>query len=128
MTPIISIVFAIVMAVLSSVHSYLIVLYSGRNKVAKDVGFYYMSNAGGRLIGTLLSGILCEYTGNSWGLIIPLWVSCIFLLFSGGLSYYLRPHVLVPQALEKEKEKGKMIEGEESKIEMKTIESYDVYL
>ena len=66
-TPIVSILFAIVMAVLSSTHSYLIVLYAGRNKVAKDVGFYYMSNAGGRLIGTLVSGLLCEYTSRTWG-------------------------------------------------------------
>ena len=95
LTPIVSIVFAIFMAVLSSIHSYLIVLYSGRNKVAKDVGFYYMSNAGGRLIGTLFSGILCEYTGKTWGLIIPLWVSCLFLLVSCGLSVYLKPHKVV---------------------------------
>ncbi|KAK9797051.1 hypothetical protein WJX73_008033 [Symbiochloris irregularis] len=43
------------------VHSYLIVRYAEGNKIAMSVGFYYMANAGGRLIGTLLSGFLYTY-------------------------------------------------------------------
>ena len=50
--------FAMVFAVNSSVHSYLIVLYSNKDKVAMDLGYYYMANAGGRLIGTMSSGFL----------------------------------------------------------------------
>ena len=46
-TPVLFAVFAVVMAVLSALHSYLIVLYAGRNKVAKDVGFYYMTTLAG---------------------------------------------------------------------------------
>ena len=60
-TPFFFVIFAVVMAVVSAVHSFLIVAYAGRDKVAKEVGFYYMSNAGGRLVGTLLSGIVYEY-------------------------------------------------------------------
>jgi MFS family permease len=49
-------VFGIVFAVNSSLHSYLIVALSNTDNVAMDVGFYYMANAAGRLLGTLLSG------------------------------------------------------------------------
>merc|ERR1719199_86133 len=42
--------FAIIFAVNSSVHSYLVVRYADGNKVATSVGFYYMSNAMGRLM------------------------------------------------------------------------------
>ena len=40
--------FGAVFAVNSSVHSYLILAYSDGDKVALNVGFYYMANAGGR--------------------------------------------------------------------------------
>jgi hypothetical protein len=50
--------FAVVFAVNSSIHSYLVVKYAKREKVAVSVGFYYMSNAAGRLVGTLGSGVL----------------------------------------------------------------------
>lgn len=53
--------FCVVFAVNSAVHSYLIVRYSGDDKVAATVGFYYMANAVGRLVGTLLSGAIYEY-------------------------------------------------------------------
>ena len=55
-------VFCLVFAVNSAVHSYLIVRYAGSDKVAADVGFYYMSNAAGRLGGVLVSGALYEYS------------------------------------------------------------------
>ena len=50
-----------VFAVNSSVHSYLILAYSDGVKVAMNVGFYYMANAGGRLTGTVLSGALYQF-------------------------------------------------------------------
>lgn len=55
--------FGIVFAINSSVHSYLILAYSDDDKVATNVGFYYMANAGGRLFGTLLSGVIFEFFG-----------------------------------------------------------------
>ena len=56
--------FCLVFAVNSSIHSYLIVRYSGGDKVAADVGFYYMSNAAGRFVGTLVSGALYEWSAG----------------------------------------------------------------
>jgi len=56
--------FCVVFAVNSSIHSYLIVRYSGGDKVASDIGFYYMSNAVGRFTGTLVSGALYQYTSS----------------------------------------------------------------
>ncbi len=50
------IVFGVVFAMSSAVHSYLILAYAQGDKVAMNVGFYYMANAGGRLTGTVLSG------------------------------------------------------------------------
>ena len=44
-------------------HSYLILAYSDGDEVATNVGFYYMANAGGRLFGTLLSGVIFEFFG-----------------------------------------------------------------
>ena len=54
--------FCLVFAVNSAVHSYLIVRYAGTDKVAADVGYYYMSNAAGRLFGMLVSGALYQYS------------------------------------------------------------------
>lgn len=48
--------FGIVFAINSAIHSFLILRYADSDRVAMKVGFYYMANAGGRLIGTLLSG------------------------------------------------------------------------
>ena len=50
-----------------------------------------MSNAGGRLIGTLLSGVIYEYTSNAWGLSICLWVAAGFLGISSVVSFFLPP-------------------------------------
>ncbi len=44
-------------------HSYLVLAYTDKDSVAVDVGFYYMANAGGRLLGTLLSGLVFEIAG-----------------------------------------------------------------
>ncbi|MGZ3456863.1 MAG: organoarsenical effux MFS transporter ArsJ, partial [Polyangiales bacterium] len=62
--------FGLVFAINSSVHSFLILAYSKDDDVALNVGFYYMANAGGRLLGTLLSGLLFQLAGVSgcmWG-------------------------------------------------------------
>ncbi len=56
-------IFGLPFAVNSSLHSYLILAYAGSRKVAEDVGFYYAANAGGRLMGTLLSGLLYQWGG-----------------------------------------------------------------
>ena len=55
--------FGFVFAVNSSVHSYLIVAYARSDAVSLDIGFYYMANAGGRLIGTIMSGIIYQAFG-----------------------------------------------------------------
>ncbi len=57
------IVFGIIFALNSAVHSYLILAYTDRENVAMNVGFYYMANASGRLLGTLLSGALYQVAG-----------------------------------------------------------------
>ncbi len=55
--------FGVPFAVNSSLHSYLILAYAGSRKAAEDVGFYYAANATGRLMGTLLSGLLYQVGG-----------------------------------------------------------------
>lgn len=57
--------FCVVFAVNSAVHSYLVLRYAEGNRAAVTVGFYYCSNAAGRLLGTLMSGILYTYAGAS---------------------------------------------------------------
>ncbi|MEX2577998.1 MAG: organoarsenical effux MFS transporter ArsJ [Verrucomicrobiales bacterium] len=69
-------VFGVVFAVNSAVHSYLILAYTDSDKVALNVGFYYMANAGGRLAGTLLSGLVYLEAG----LVGCLWTSSAFVL------------------------------------------------
>lgn len=64
-------VFGVVFAINSAVHSYLIVAFSDADKVALNVGFYYMANAVGRLMGTLASGVVYQMAG----LTATLWVS-----------------------------------------------------
>ena len=55
--------FGYVFALNSSVHSYLILAFAGAERVTMDVGFYYMANAAGRLLGTLLSGVSYQLGG-----------------------------------------------------------------
>ena len=55
--------FGFVFAVNSSVHSYLILAFGSAERITRDVGFYYMANAAGRLIGTLLSGLSYQMGG-----------------------------------------------------------------
>jgi predicted MFS family arabinose efflux permease len=84
--------FMIVFAINSSVHSYLILAYSEDDEVATNVGFYYMANAGGRLIGTLLSGMIFEY----YGFIGCLLASGAFVLTAAMLSFNLPRAAGVP--------------------------------
>jgi hypothetical protein len=56
--------FAVVFAINSSIHSFLVVNYASTEKLAVSVGFYYMSNAVGRLFGTLGSGLIYTYVGD----------------------------------------------------------------
>jgi predicted MFS family arabinose efflux permease len=81
-------VFGAVFAVNSSLHSYLIVNYAGEEGVSLDVGFYYMANAMGRLLGTVLSGWLYQ----SYGLAMCLWVSTGFIVLTVLISIGLPKH------------------------------------
>ncbi|MCO4757109.1 MAG: organoarsenical effux MFS transporter ArsJ [Oceanospirillaceae bacterium] len=82
------ILFGILFAINSSLHSYLIVSYAKEDGASMDVGFYYMANASGRLIGTLLSGWLFQV----YGLSACLWISALFLLITSALSLALPRH------------------------------------
>ncbi|WP_299873185.1 organoarsenical effux MFS transporter ArsJ [uncultured Cocleimonas sp.] len=75
-------VFGVAFAINSAVHSYLILAYSDNDKVSMNVGFYYMANAGGRLAGTVLSGLVYQ----SYGLVGCLWISAAFVLMAAILS------------------------------------------
>ncbi len=77
--------FGFLFAVNSSVHSYLILAYTAHDDVALNVGFYYMANAAGRLVGTLLSGLVFQFAG----LVGCLWVSAGFVFVAGGISLLL---------------------------------------
>jgi MFS family permease len=55
--------FGFVFAINSSVHSYLILAFGSADRITRDVGFYYMANAAGRLLGTLLSGVSYQLGG-----------------------------------------------------------------
>jgi hypothetical protein len=79
------IAFGVIFAMNSAVHSYLILAYADGDKVAMNVGFYYMANAGGRLTGTVLSGALYQWQG----LVACLWASVGFVLAAGALSLLL---------------------------------------
>lgn len=79
--------FGAVFAINSSLHSYLIVSYAKEDGASLDVGFYYMANAMGRLIGTLLSGWVYQIAGLS----ACLWVSTFFISLAALISVAL-PH------------------------------------
>ena len=79
-------IFGAVFAINSSLHSYLIVSYAGSDGVSLDVGFYYMANAMGRLIGTVLSG----WVYQNYGLEACLWISSGFVAMATLLSLKLK--------------------------------------
>ncbi len=74
--------FGALFAINSSLHSYLIVAYAREDGVSLDVGFYYMANAMGRLLGTVLSGWLFGMAG----LVLCLWVSAGFIAVAAVIS------------------------------------------
>ena len=75
-------IFGAVFAINSSVHSYLIVAWARQDGVSLDVGFYYMANAAGRLVATILSGLIYQ----QWGLAACLFGSAVFVLCSALLA------------------------------------------
>ncbi|HIF9151408.1 TPA: organoarsenical effux MFS transporter ArsJ [Photobacterium damselae] len=81
-------IFGAIFAVNSSLHSYLIVSYAKEDGVSLDVGFYYMANAMGRLMGTLLSG----WVYQTQGFVACLWVSVVFLVLTTIISVWLPKH------------------------------------
>lgn len=81
-------VFGVVFAINSSLHSYLIVSYAKADGVSLDVGFYYMANAVGRLLGTLLSG----WVYQAAGLTACLWVSSLLIGLAAVVSIALPKH------------------------------------
>ncbi|NJL40164.1 MAG: organoarsenical effux MFS transporter ArsJ [Leptolyngbyaceae cyanobacterium SM1_4_3] len=78
-------VFGVVFAFNSAVHSYLVLAFTDDDKVALNVGFYYMANSGGRLAGTVLSGLIFQF----FGLVGCLWTSMILVLAAGIISLKL---------------------------------------
>jgi predicted MFS family arabinose efflux permease len=86
--------FGFVFAVNSALHSYLILAFSTRDQVALNVGFYYMANAAGRLLGTILSGIAYQ----AGGLVGCLGLGAAMLLLAGGFTLALGPALRRPVA------------------------------
>lgn len=81
-------VFGAVFAVNSSLHSYLILAFTKAERVTMDVGFYYMANAAGRLLGTLLSGL----TYQIGGLPLLLATAAVMVALSASVVGFLKPH------------------------------------
>ena len=86
------IAFGVIFALNSAVHSYLILAYTDSDKVAMNVGFYYMANAFGRLLGTVLSGLIYV----AYGLVGCLWAAVICVLGAGLLSLLLPANTATP--------------------------------
>ncbi len=87
--------FGVVFALNSAVHSYLVLDYTDGDKVALNVGFYYMANAGGRLVGCLLSGLLYQRAGLAG----CLWGTFAFALISALIALALPRRALHPGLL-----------------------------
>ena len=81
-------VFGVLFAVNSALHSYLILSYAREDGVSLDVGFYYMANAMGRLLGTVLSGWIYQ----TQGLAACLWVSAGLLALAALIARALPRH------------------------------------
>ena len=79
--------FGAVFAVNSSLHSYLILSFTKAERVTMDVGFYYMANAAGRLLGTLMSGLSYQIGG----LPLMLGAAAIMVALSALLVGFLKP-------------------------------------
>jgi len=79
--------FGAIFAINSSLHSYLILAFTKAERVTMDVGFYYMANAGGRLLGTVLSGL----TYQAGGLALMLGTAAAMVALSALAAGRLRP-------------------------------------
>ena len=79
-------IFGIIFAMNSAIHSYLILAFTSEDQVALNVGFYYMANAWGRLVGTLLSGLVFIFGG----LAACLWTSAIMLIAAFVITLSLK--------------------------------------
>jgi predicted MFS family arabinose efflux permease len=79
--------FGFVFALNSSVHSYLVLAYSEADRVSLSVGFYYMANAAGRLLGTLLSGVMYQVAGVT----ASLWAAVVLAAVAGAVALFLPP-------------------------------------
>jgi predicted MFS family arabinose efflux permease len=84
--------FGALFAVNSALHSYLILAFAKAERVTMEVGFYYMANAAGRLLGTLLSGL----TYQLGGLALVLGTASLMVGLSALLAGRLRPEVAAP--------------------------------
>lgn len=84
-------VFGVVFAVNSALHSFLVLAYADGDDVSMNVGFYYMANAAGRLAGTVLSGLVYQ----TLGLEGCLWVASGLLVLAVLMSLRL-PEVAHP--------------------------------
>ncbi|WP_462163935.1 organoarsenical effux MFS transporter ArsJ [Pseudoalteromonas xiamenensis] len=84
-------IFGAVFAINSSLHSYLIVKLADKDGVSLDVGFYYMSNAAGRLLGTILSG----WAYLEFGLEVCLLISSVMLVGALIITLLLRESKVV---------------------------------
>ena len=84
-------IFGALFAVNSALHSYLILSYAKDDGVSLDVGFYYMANAMGRLLGTVLSG----WVYQTWGMAHCLVISTAFIAFCAAISLSLPRHPAV---------------------------------
>jgi hypothetical protein len=82
-------IFGVFFAINSAVHSFMIVSYSESENAAMTVGFYYMANAGGRLIGTVLSGAAYQFIG----IVGCLWVSTFFV----GAAAFISTGLMLPE-------------------------------
>ena len=80
--------FALIFAMNSAVHSFLVVSYADADGVSLDVGFYYMANAAGRLLGTVCSGWMYQ----SHGLAACLSLSAFLILLVALISHKLPRH------------------------------------
>jgi hypothetical protein len=79
-------VFGVIFAVNSALHSYLILAFTRAERVTLDVGFYYMANAGGRLLGTLLSGLTYQLGGLALMLGVATGLVALSALAAGRLT------------------------------------------
>ena len=81
------VVFGVVFALNSSLHSFLVLAFADDDQVALDVGFYYSANAAGRLVGTLLSGAFYVWGGVT----LALWGSVVFVVLTWLAAMRLPP-------------------------------------